>query len=148
MTFTHEAGHILGGWCCGGTLADADLLPWHLPYSFFSPDPHPLITLWSGPILGVIAPVIIAACVRRDWAWLIAYFCVLANGVYIATALFSGDPQLDTPKMLHQGANPVSILIYCVLAIVAGYAGFRRYGKRFFSQTATVATEPDGNGAG
>jgi hypothetical protein len=32
MTFTHESGHIVGGWLGGGTLKDADLLPWHLPF--------------------------------------------------------------------------------------------------------------------
>ncbi len=46
----HELGHILCGYACGGTLIDADLFPWHLPYSFFDPDPYPLVTLWGGPV--------------------------------------------------------------------------------------------------
>ena len=145
MTFTHEAGHILGGWCCGGTLTEADLLPWHLPYSFFNPDPYPLITLWCGPMLGVIVPILIALMLRHDWAWLVAHFCILANGAYIATAWFSGDPQLDTPKLLQHGAHPMTIMIYCVLTIVAGYIGFRRYCIRFFGRIALVRPEPDGN---
>ncbi|RMF40779.1 MAG: hypothetical protein D6753_10925 [Planctomycetota bacterium] len=56
MAFTHEIGHIVGGWCCGGTLKTADLIPWHLPYSIFDPDPKPLVTLWCGPILGIVVP--------------------------------------------------------------------------------------------
>ncbi len=133
MTFTHESGHLIGGWCCGGTLADADLLPWHLPYSFFNPDPHPLVTLWCGPVLGVIIPLTFATMVRRDWAWFIAYFCILSNGVYIATAWFAGDAQLDTPKLLNHGASEITIVLYSILTIGAGYIGFRRSCIRFFA---------------
>ena len=143
MTFTHEIGHLIGGWCGGATLTDVDLLPWHLPYSFFDPDPHPLVTLWCGPILGVVFPVLIAVTVRRDWIWLIAYFCVLANGAYIATAWFVGDNQLDTPKLLHNGAHPITIVLYCALTIGAGYVGFRQSCIRFFAKTDPVTPESE-----
>lgn len=138
MTFTHEMGHIIGGLCCGGTLTDADLVPWHLPYSFFNPDPYPLVTLWGGLILGVVFPLLIAAIIRRNSIWLIAHFCVLANGIYIATAWFAGDDQLDTPKLLHHGASPVAIVIYCVLTIGFGYVAFRRACIAFFSADRTA----------
>lgn len=126
MTFTHEMGHIVGGWCCGATLTNADLLPWHLPYSIFSPDPRPLVTLWCGPILGVLVPLLIALVVRRDWMWFVANFCIIANGAYIATAWLAGDRYLDTPKLLDHGAYPATIAIYCLLTIGFGYVGFRR----------------------
>lgn len=126
MTFTHEMGHIIGGTCCGGSLSSADLLPWHLPYSIFEPDPHPLVTLWAGLILGVLAPVAVAMALQRKWMWFIANFCVLANGAYIATAGFSGDRHLDTPKLLEHGASPIPIAVYCLLTIGLGYVGFRR----------------------
>jgi hypothetical protein len=58
--------------------------------------------------------------------WFIANFCVLANGAYIATAWFSGDRYLDTPKMLEHGASPITIAVYCILTIGFGYVGFRR----------------------
>ena len=126
MTFTHEMGHIVGGTCCGGSLKSADLLPWHLPYSIFDPDPFPLVTLWAGLIIGVLAPVVLAIIVRRDWMWFIANFCLIANGAYIATAWFSGDRYLDTPKMLEHGASPITIAVYCLLTIGFGYVGFRQ----------------------
>ena len=126
MTFTHEMGHIIGGACCGASLKSADLLPWHLPYSIFEPDPFPLVTLWAGLIIGVVAPVGLAIIVQRDWMWFIANFCLLANGTYIATAWFSGDRYLDTPKMLEHGASPITIAVYCLLTIRFGYVGFRR----------------------
>jgi hypothetical protein len=126
MTFTHEIGHVICGWASGGKLKRADLLPWRLPYSFFDPDPHPLITLWGGLICGAILPLLLAVLIRRDWMWLIAHFCLLANGVYVATAWVSGDGFLDTPRLLAHGADPVAIALYCLLTIGVGYIGFRR----------------------
>ncbi len=133
MTFTHESGHILAGWLCGATLQRADLLPWHLPYSIFDPDPRPLITLWGGPILGVLIPLAAALAIRQGWMWVIAHFCLLANGAYLATAWFSGDRFLDTPKLLDQGAHPATIVIYCICTIGFGYVGFRHECIRILS---------------
>lgn len=126
MTFTHESGHILAGWAAGGRLSQADLLPWHLPYSFFQPDPLPLVTLWGGPVLGVLIPLAMAGALRRNWMWFIAHFCVLANGAYIATAWLTRDQYLDTTKLLEHGAYPLSIATYCAVTIGCGYVGFRR----------------------
>ena len=123
MIFTHESGHIIGGWISGATLKSADLLPWHLPYSLFEPDPRPLVTLWCGPILGVAVPSLIAMLIRRNWSSFVAYFCILANGAYLATAWISGDQYLDTPRLLEHGAHPVWIVAYCVLTIGVGYVG-------------------------
>lgn len=126
MTFTHEFGHVAGGWCCGGTLQAAELRPWRLPFSIFDPDPCPLVTLWSGLILGVAAPIGLASLARRDAFWFVAHFCALANGVYIAAAGLFGDRYLDTPRLLEHGASPISIGVYCLFTIGWGYIGFRR----------------------
>jgi hypothetical protein len=141
MNFSHEMGHIIGGTCCGGSLQSADLLPWHLPYSIFEPDPFPLVTLWAGLIIGVLAPVAAAMIIQREWMWFIATFCVLANGAYIATAWFSGDRYLDTPKLLEHGASPILIGIYCLLTIGLGYVGFRRSCVSALSAPTKLDTE-------
>ena len=133
MTLVHESGHVLCGWSCGGTLQNADFLPWHLPYSIFEPDPHPLITLWGGPVLGVLIPIAVAWLFRWDEFWFIAFFCLLANGMYLATAWISGDRYLDTPKLLEHGAFPVTIGIYCLVTIGFGYLGFRQRCVRLLS---------------
>ena len=133
MTFVHECGHIICGWSCGGTLTNFDLLPWHLPFSIFDPDPRPLITLWGGPLLGAVIPLVFAMLIRKDWMSFIAYFCVLANGSYLATAWVSGDRYLDTPKLLEKGAYPATVFIYCALTIAVGYVGFRRHCIRVLS---------------
>ncbi len=133
MTVVHEMGHIICGWSCGGTLCEADVAPWHLPHSNFDPDPEPLVTLWGGPVLGAAVPLAVAAILRRGWLWFIAYFCLLANGSYLATAWVSGERYLDTIKLLQHGAHPATIVAYCVLAIGVGYVGFRRQCIRVLS---------------
>jgi hypothetical protein len=126
FALTHECGHLLGGWACGGTLIDAELRPWRLPHSFFSPDPRPLVTLWCGPLVGVVVPLVMAAIIRRPPVWFVAWFCVLANGAYIATGWFTGDRELDTTKLLAAGAPVWSIALYVVATVVPGYRRFRQ----------------------
>ncbi|WP_182866892.1 hypothetical protein [Rhodopirellula sp. JC639] len=125
MTFTHELGHVIGGWVVGAKLVDVDLAPWRMPYSVHAPDPHPRVTLWCGPVLGVLIPLALAALIRRRPAWLVADFCLLANGSYLALAWLSGGPFLDTPRLLDAGAHPLSIAIFCLLTIAVGYVRFR-----------------------
>lgn len=126
MTLTHELGHIVGGWCSGGRLVAAELRPWRLPHSLFSPNPYPLVTLWSGLILGVALPVVAAGITSSEPMWCIAYFCLLANGSYIALAWLSGDRFLDTAQLLEHGAHPATIAAYCLITILCGYRGLRR----------------------
>lgn len=125
MTFLHELGHVIGGWLGGGRLVDYELAPWHLPYSLHTPDPHPRLTLWAGPLFGVIAPVLAALIIRCNWATFIADFCLLANGCYLALAWLSGDRLLDTPRMLAAGIRPFEIVAFCAITIGIGYPRFR-----------------------
>lgn len=126
MVTTHELGHLLGGWLGGGQMKDFDLAPWRLPYSLFEPNPHPRLTLWAGPWFGVLFPLAVASLVRHPAFWFIAHFCVLANGCYLAIGGYVGDRYLDTPMLIEAGASPVSLLLYCIVTIGFGYAGFRR----------------------
>ena len=126
FTTTHELGHVLGGWLGGGRLKSLELRPWRLPHSFHDPDPRPLLTLWAGPLLGVLLPTAMAAGVRRPWMTFVASFCLLANGTYLASGWVAGDSELDTTKLLAAGAGRLSLGAFCVATCVAGYAGCRR----------------------
>jgi hypothetical protein len=140
MTTTHEAGHIVGGWLGGGELRQLELRPWHLPYSLFEPNPHPLLTLWMGPILGIAVPALFALIIRQKWSWFVANFCVLANGCYLATAWITGDRFIDTQQLLAAGAWPISIAAYCSITIAVGYIGFRRSCTEMLRNTNGKAT--------
>jgi hypothetical protein len=126
MTICHEVGHIVGGYLSGAKLRSAELRPWRIPYSLFEPDPHPWMTLWSGPVLGALAPLAVSRVVRDAWIQFIADFCVLANGCYLAVAWCSGDHLLDTARLLQAGTHPLWIFLYCSLTIGYGYPAFRR----------------------
>lgn len=99
------------------------------------------MTLWAGLIIGILAPVGVALIIQRDWMWFIANFCILANGAYIATAWFSGDRYLDTPKLLEHGASPIAIAVYCLATIGFGYVGFRRSCVSVLSPSRKPETE-------
>jgi hypothetical protein len=68
----------------------------------------------------------------------------LANGAYLALAWISGDDHLDTNRLLHHGAHPLTIAIYCLLTLSIGYIGFRRSCIRVFllqrNKTSTPGT--------
>jgi hypothetical protein len=121
MTVTHELGHVVGGWLGGAELKALDLAPWRLPYSVHAPDPHPQLTLWSGPVIGVLVPLAAAVVVRHQYVRFVADFCLLANGLYLALAWFSGDRFLDTPRMLAAGVHPAWIALFCIVTISVGY---------------------------
>ncbi|TWU42492.1 M50 family metallopeptidase [Novipirellula artificiosorum] len=132
MTLSHEVGHVIGGWASGAAITDLELRPWHLPHSLFQPDPHPIVTLWSGPILGCVVPCIAAAISRRDAWWLVAWFCVLANATYMLVGWFSGDAELDTTKMIQAGTPPWLLLAIWTTVLPVGYVKFReRLVQRF-----------------
>ena len=131
MNFTHEVGHLTGGWLGGGTLRDVWLGPWPPPHSRFHPDPRPLLTLWAGPVLGCVVPVLLAACVPRRWArgraraWFLADFCLLANGSSLAVSWVAGDRLLDAPRLLAEGVSPWRLGLFTAAVAGVGYVRFR-----------------------
>lgn len=141
MVTTHEAGHILAGCACGGELVDYELRPWKLPHSYFNPDPHPLITVWAGPVLGVLLPISVALIVRKQVMWLIADFCLIANGSYLAAAWFSGDRLLDTQRLIDAGAPAWSIATYIVATCLIGYLRFRNSCMRYLSSSSDAVSK-------
>ena len=138
MVVTHECGHLLGGMAGGATCIEFDLAPWRLPYSLHQPDPQPLLTLWSGPLLGVLFPMAAASVIRKPLAWFIADFCLVANGAYLALAWLSGDPWLDTARLLAEGSPPVLIVVYCVFTLGIGYHRFRSDCVRLLSPAIDI----------
>lgn len=126
MTTSHELGHVIAGWLSGAELVYVDIAPWKLPSSLHRPDPFPKITLWGGPVLGVLLPLLIAIVVRRPAVWFVADFCLMANGIYLTLAWLTGDGLLDTSRLLDAGERPILIAIFCIITTVVGYFRFRR----------------------
>ncbi|MDF1843199.1 MAG: M50 family metallopeptidase [Rubripirellula sp.] len=121
MTMAHELGHVLAGIVGGGKLIYLELRPWHLPDSQFVGDPFPWVTLWAGPVLGSLVPLGIAVLIKRPATWFIAWFCLLANGLYLLLGLLSGGPELDTNKLIRAGSSTAALAIIALIATTFGY---------------------------
>ena len=126
MTVTHELGHVLVALAGGAKLRDLQLQPWHLPYSLFSGDPHPLATLWAGFVFGCAIPLVSAAAIGRKAVWYVAWFCLLANGIYLLIGYVVDDGELDSTKMIRAGARPVELLVVSTVMVLIGYIKFRQ----------------------
>jgi hypothetical protein len=125
MTVTHELGHVVGGWAAGAELAVLEIRPWHLPHSLFARDPHPLVTLWAGPMVGCGVPLLVALVIRQGAVWFVAWFCLLANAVYLLLGTFSNDPELDSQKIIRSGMPSYVILLFAGMIGPVSYVGFR-----------------------
>ena len=142
MTTTHELGHVIGGLISGASLVALELRPWHLPYSILAPDPHPLISLWAGPALGCAVPIAVACICNRPVLWFVAWFCLLANSIYLLLGYLSADAQLDTTRLLRAGTPPAVIFLTGGVLLVVGYLGFRRSCIDLVSGKSTAPSTP------
>jgi hypothetical protein len=125
MTVTHEIGHVVAGLLGGATLVQLELRPWHLPHSQLIGDARPWVTIWAGPFLGSLGPLLAATFLRRRAVWLMAWFCLLANGLYLLLGLFSDGAELDTNKLIRAGTPTVVVATIAALATGIGYWKFR-----------------------
>lgn len=121
MQAVHEAGHVLAALVSGGRVSKVVLHPLAISRTDVEPNPHPQIVVWTGPLFGAIAPLLLWIIVRRfaspavDWLLRVfAGFCLIANGGYLTTSLW--DPAGDSAELLRLG-HPVSVVS------VAGFAG-------------------------
>ena len=109
MMLVHETGHVLGAIASGGTIRQVVWHPAVLSRTDVEPNPHPLIELWAGPIVGSLLPVIVASiCLAfrlriAYMLWVVAGFCLIANGAYIGIGAF--DPVGDARELIVHGTS-------------------------------------------
>lgn len=88
MQVVHELGHVLGAWLFGGRVTHVALHPLAISRTDVDPNPHPVLVVWAGPIIGVAFPVAAWGALAgwkaiRHLARFFAGFCLVANGAYI-----------------------------------------------------------------
>ena len=59
MQVVHEAGHIAGALATRGKVQKVVLHPLAFARTDISPNPHPLLVVWAGPIVGTLLPVLV-----------------------------------------------------------------------------------------
>ena len=58
MQAVHELGHVLGAWLTGGGIARVILNPLTISRTELAHNPSPLLVVWSGPLFGILSPLI------------------------------------------------------------------------------------------
>ena len=133
MLAVHELGHVLGAAISGGEVSRVVLHPLSISRTELAHNPRPLLVVWAGPLIGVVAPML-AFCVVRclNWRWIsvvqfFAGFCSIANGAYIAIG--SSDRVGDCDLMLQHGSPIWLLWLFGVVTISVGFYLWHRLGS-------------------
>ena len=135
MQAIHESGHVLGAWLTGGRVARVVLNPLTISRTDLADNPRPLVVVWSGPVVGVAAPLLpwgVAAAARASWAFVLRFFagfCLLANGLYIGVG--SLDRVGDCGEMLRHGSELWHLWLFGAATAPAGLWLWHRQGPHF-----------------
>jgi hypothetical protein len=125
MQAVHEFGHVIAAWLSGGTVRRVVLHPLTISRTDVSPNPHPLIVAWGGPLFGVAAPTFLLAasisicrCCTKFFHFF-AGFCLIANGAYIGAGSFYEIG--DAGDLLRHGAPRWTLMAFGVGSLIAGF---------------------------
>jgi hypothetical protein len=135
MQVVHESGHAAGAWLTGGRVARVVLHPGTISRTDLSHNPHPLVVVWAGPLVGVLLPLALwgaAALARLGAAFVLRFFagfCLVANGAYIAGGSFGGVG--DCGEMLRHGSPIWLLWLFGAACAPAGLALWHRLGPSF-----------------
>lgn len=135
MQGVHELGHVLAGLATGGTVTKVVLHPLAISRTDVNPNPQPLIVVWSGPLVGVLLPLLICSVfqlARLPGAYLVRFFagfCLIANGAYIGIGSFEGIG--DTGDMLRL-RTPMGVLwTFGAATVPTGFVCWHKLGSQF-----------------
>ncbi|MBM4072307.1 MAG: hypothetical protein FJ271_25775 [Planctomycetes bacterium] len=135
MQAMHEAGHVLGAWCSGGSVKQVVLHPLTISRTDLADNPHPLLVVWAGPLFGCMLPLALWLTMwsaRLPGAYLTRFFagfCLIANGAYIGGGSF--ERVGDCGEMLRHGAPMWSLWLFGVVAVPVGISLWHRLGPAF-----------------
>lgn len=142
MLAVHELGHVLGAWLTGGMVTEVDLHPLRISRTAVDPNPRPVIVAWSGPIIGVLLPLLAWYLAGRSnrpgprritpWLRFFSGFCLIANGAYLASGLWQ--PVGDAADLLRLSVPVWQLALFGFTAFAAGlwcWHGLGRIGAWF-----------------
>lgn len=119
----------------GGRVARVVLHPLTISRTEVAENPRPLLVVWSGPVVGVVGPLLLwggVALAGVSWAFLTRFFagfCLLANGLYLGVGSFAGVG--DCGDLLRHGAALWQLWLFGSLTAPAGLWLWHRQGTYF-----------------
>jgi hypothetical protein len=131
----HEFGHVLGTWLTGGQVAKVVLHPLTISRTDITDNPHPLVVVWAGPVIGIVIPLLlwwVASVTRMPGAYVprfFAAFCLVANGLYIGLGSFNRVG--DCGEMLRHGSEPWQLWLFGALTVPTGLFLWHGQGHHF-----------------
>jgi len=135
MQAVHECGHVAAAWMTGGHVERVVLWPWSFSRTDVAPNPHPLVVVWGGPILGIAIPLVAWELLRRrrskvlHIARFFAGFCLIANGLYLGFG--SLDRIGDAGDMLQLGAPQWTLWLFGAITVPCGLLAWHGQGLKF-----------------
>lgn len=131
----HELGHVMAAWMTGGTIGQVILHPLAISRTDVSPNPNPLVTVWAGPIVGILLPLLVWGVfwkfkIRGDYlARFFAGFCLIANGAYIGIGSFENIG--DAGDMMRYGTPIWLLWLFGILTVPLGFLAWHKLGPQF-----------------
>jgi hypothetical protein len=135
MQAVHELGHTVGAWLTGAEVIKVALHPGIISRTDMGHNPHPLLVVWAGPVMGAVLPLLaflVAKACRFSGVYLFRFFagfCLLANGVYIALGPAEG--AADTGVMMQHGTPHWAMFLFGILTVSPGLYLWHGQGKHF-----------------
>ncbi len=133
MMAVHELDHVIGAFVTGGSIRRVVLYPLTISRTDVSPNHHPAVVVWLGPIVGCFLPLAAAEVVPlhrvalRNIARFFAGFCLIANGAYISIGAFSRVG--DCGEMLQAGTPLWALLAFGTVTVLLGMFIWHRLGS-------------------
>jgi hypothetical protein len=125
MQAVHELGHVVAAKLTGGRVARVVLHPLTISRTEVAPNPAPRLVTWAGPVLGVMAPLLLwtaATACKLSWAYLLRFFagfCLVANGVYLGAAPLTAVG--DAAQLLRLGTPLWSLIGFGAVTLPTGF---------------------------
>lgn len=144
MMAVHEWGHVCGAVMTGGVVERVILHPLVISRTDVSPNPHPAIVVWTGPVLGCVLPLIAWLSIPQRFKVLrgtlqfFAGFCLIANGSYIGIGSFAGIG--DCGEMLRTGTPMWAMIAFGITTVPVGLLLWHRLGTvdRLFNEPSPI----------
>jgi len=136
MQAVHELGHVLGAISTGGKVTTVVLHPLTISRTDVYPNPHPLIEVWAGAVVGSVLPLLVFLIVKAlavPGAYLFRFFagfCLIANGVYLGAGWLA-EEGADKYVMMHNGSPVWTLILFGLCTAPVGLYLWHRQGIYF-----------------